>query len=190
MKVFIATAPGDKVCRVTQGDEDCHGEHDEGRDCPSNVEEQKSVPEQRRVGTAQQSEIADNEENSNLCRTEDALRKLKARQCVGGQIALARQEQECHQHRDRRLPVQESRVAESAHQRDGSKDVHHVVHVKAIAWTLLLAYSSEGSIHAVSEPVKHQAENHQQQGVPVESRNCIANARPDLCAQAEQGELV
>ena len=58
--------------------------------------------------------------------------------------------------------------AESAHQRGGPENVHHVVHIEAESRTLLTAYAGQGSIHAVAEPVEDQAEVHQQQeGVVV-----------------------
>ena len=139
---------------------------------------------------AQQRQVADDQQNANLRGAEDALRKFKTRQGIGGKVALARQQQKRNQHRDRRLPVQQSGAAKPAHQRDGSKDVHHVIHVEAIARTLLLAHAGQGSIQAVSQPVEHQAQNHQKQRVAVVARQRVADSRANLRAQTQDGELV
>jgi hypothetical protein len=115
------------------------------------------VPEYGGVRTAQQRQVAQNQQNANLRRTEYALRQLEAGQGIGSQVALTRQEQKRDQHRDRSLPVHEAGKAEAAHQRDAYEDVHHVIDIEAIARTLLVAYAGLRPVHAVSKPVENQA---------------------------------
>jgi len=79
--------------------------------------------------------------------------------------------------------VQETRVTEPTHQRDGAEDVHHVIHIEAITRTLLLANAGQRPIHAVTEPVEHQTDDDQKQSVAVKACHGIEDTRSDLCAQ-------
>jgi len=128
------------------------------------------VAEEGGVGAAQQSEVAEDEQDADLGGTEDALRELEAGQGVGGEVAFARQKQKGDEHGDGDGPVREARAAEAAHQRDGAEDVDHVIDVEAVARTLVAPDAGESAVHAVAEPIEDEAQDDQQQSIAVVAR--------------------
>jgi len=64
---------------MTNGDQDCHQEHSDGRNGSSQIKQQHPVPEECSVRTVEQRKVSGDQENANLRGTEDPLRKLKAR---------------------------------------------------------------------------------------------------------------
>ena len=51
---------------MAHGNEDRHREHADGRNGSSEIEQQHAVPEQTRVGAAQQCQVADDKKNARL----------------------------------------------------------------------------------------------------------------------------
>ncbi len=80
-----------------------------------------------------------------------------------GQIRLNRKQQEPNQqsHGDPGMHVPRER--QPAHEGEGPDAVDHVVHVEAIAGTLLPPKSCHGAIEAVAEPVQYEEGNPRQQ---------------------------
>ncbi len=74
---------------MAQGDDNGHREHANCGYCSSQIKEQQSMTEHRRVWTTQDGQVAKYQQNADLRGTEDALRKLKAGQAISRQITFA-----------------------------------------------------------------------------------------------------
>src|SRR6185437_6196585 len=79
---------------------------------------------------------------------------------------------------------------QSEHERGRSKSIHHVVHIKSIAWTQLLAKASERAVEAVAIPVERDERRREQQEPLVPVRQRIRSSSEQLRGEAQRGEMV
>src|SRR5712671_3551191 len=83
-----------------------------------------------------------------------------------------------------------SRMLQPAHQRERSKAVDHVVHIKPVARAQSLPYSSQRAVERVPQPVQSQAANCSEKVVAVPDCKGITCAGSELRRQAQQREMV
>ena len=123
MSGLTATAPAGRVARYgARSRRSPSPNMPSRRNRSSQIEQQHLVPEHRRVRTAQRARLPTISRMRISVGPKMPCESLKARQRIRGKIALARQQQKCNQHRDRRLPVQQSGAAQPAHQRHRSQE--------------------------------------------------------------------
>ena len=77
-----------------------------------------------------------------------------------------------------------------AHHRSCADGIDDVVHVKAIARTLLPANARQGSIEAVAEPIHRETNDGRKQQAAVPSSEGIADARSNLGGKPDHGQMV
>src|SRR5215472_8273732 len=106
------------------------------------------------------------------------------------QITLAREKEKSDQHRDRGLPVQVSGYSKASEQGRGSEDVHHVIHIEAIARPLLRTLTRQGPVHTVAEPVQDDAQNDEQQRRGITPGEGVCHTGCQLRGESKQRQLV
>ena len=79
------------------------------------------------------------------------------------------------QQADRDVGMHVSRKRQPAHERQPAEAVDDVVHVEAVARTLLLPHPGQCAVEAVSQPVERQEKDPGQEPVPVPGGQGIAD---------------
>src|SRR6202521_5508925 len=76
------------------------------------------------------------------------------------------------------------------HHSSCSDGIDHVVHVKAVTRSLLLAYARQGSIEAVAEPVHRETDNGNKQHAAITGSESVADASRDLSHKSEARQMI
>ena len=131
-------------------------------------------------GAIQERDVADRQQNAQLGGTEAPERELKFSQRVSGQVGLDGEQQKPNQQADRDVRMHVSRQRQPGHERQAAEAVDDVVHVEAVARTLLLAHPGQCSVETVSQPVEGQEKDPGQKPVTVPAGQGIAGSRHHL----------
>jgi hypothetical protein len=103
--------------------------------------------------------IASRQQQSQFGRTELAMRKMELPDGVSSQITFDGEHQERNKKPDRDGWVDKARKRQSSQEKQGGDAIRDVVHVKPVTRALRVAYSRQGSVQTIAEPIQGEENN-------------------------------
>src|SRR5580765_8151130 len=142
----------------------------------------RRLPEQRHV--------ADGKQDAQLRGAHLKIGNFEVSQSISGEINLYREHEIGDEQAESDSRRHVSREAKAAEEKEGAERVYNVVNRKAVARAGVVAKACQSAIQRITQPVKGETENYQNQSGRVGGRPPVCCASSSHGKQTQKGEMV